>query len=280
MTLTGNENRNISYSWDSENNKWDTSYFHEYKYDSTNKLIEVIVYSPTYKMDEWVPGDKLEYKYDANGLITEIISYWYDDDKEIFIGNAKHAYNYDIANNVIQFNSSKWDEEEEVWVDLYKIVYTLDNKISSNDLINPADFDEVDVFEMNRELHIEFDVDVKILDYSVYAIDEKSEEFFLWEKHTLYYSEEITVIENSNENIDNNTTIKILPNPIDEYISITINGDYNSATFELFNAQGVKIKNIEVSNSQTYSMSDIQTGLYSYKLNVDGKIKSGKLQKR
>ncbi|MBK8806777.1 MAG: T9SS type A sorting domain-containing protein [Bacteroidales bacterium] len=269
FNLETNEKNVITYSWNTENNKWDTLYKHEFKFDSFNNITKETSYLYI-EAGEWVIIEKIEYKYDANNLLIEDVTYWYDDDKMEFIGNVKNEYKYEVANNAIQINNYVYDELAKEWIDSYKIIYTLDKTYSVNDLIFPSIF----WYEMGLE------IEVKMLNLTIFFIDEDTKDWVVDEIYTLYYTEQTPIIITDVENISNNTDITILPNPTDEYISITINGDYSNANFELFNAQGVKVLSLSVNNYQTYSVSDLQTGLYSYNLIVDGKVESGKLMKR
>ena len=72
---------------------------------------------------------------------------------------------------------------------------------------------------------------------------------------------------------------RVYPNPFSESINFSIPGYYSQITFELFDLQGRKLLLKTIGNNEKVKMEGFRSGLYLYKLNVDGKVQSGKLVK-
>lgn len=75
-------------------------------------------------------------------------------------------------------------------------------------------------------------------------------------------------------NIQNNkkSEISIFPNPCEDYISIIYPIDRADSQLELFSLDGRKVFNSKISKSGIFSVKDIQTGIYIYKISDNKKI--------
>lgn len=73
--------------------------------------------------------------------------------------------------------------------------------------------------------------------------------------------------------------VKIYPNPVSDYLSISIPDNNAQITFELIDIQGRKILTKEISNSETISMEDLNKVVYFYNLVDSNNKQSGRLIK-
>lgn len=72
---------------------------------------------------------------------------------------------------------------------------------------------------------------------------------------------------------------RVYPNPVSESVSFSFPSYYFQISFELFDLQGRKLIAKTIGSDEKVNMEGFRSGMYLYKLNVDGKVQSGKLVK-
>jgi hypothetical protein len=81
-------------------------------------------------------------------------------------------------------------------------------------------------------------------------------------------------------NITENT-IKLFPNPVSEMLNIENTSNYNVSKVSIYSISGALVKEINSQNSiQTILVSDLQTGLYFVKIQVNDELKNFKFIKK
>ena len=79
-------------------------------------------------------------------------------------------------------------------------------------------------------------------------------------------------------------SVRVFPNPTEEWISIELNNLSGDTRFELFNTAGQMVRHLEWnlidSEIKNISLKELSTGIYFYKIKNEGKELSGKLVKR
>jgi hypothetical protein len=143
------------------------------------------------------------------------------------------------------YSNYDWDETTNQWIGGYKYIYGYNE--NGNDSIDIG-----------------------------YAWDETNLQWGDINYEGIYYYSE----QNITALYDIETEIfKLYPNPASEYLSFNISPTYNQIIFELYNMSGHKILIKEIDNSYTINIEGLKTGIYSYRLFLDKKIKTGKLIK-
>lgn len=115
----------------------------------------------------------------------------------------------------------------------------------------------------------------------VFGVSEIDESFVLDADYNLIKIEELVEggIILDNENLDNSLAIDVYPNPVVDYLIVD---DYNAFTgkniqFELFDLAGQRI--LSVQNPNSVNVSQLTSGMYIYKVSVDGRFTSGRIVK-
>lgn len=263
---SGNETQQINYIWDNYFSKqWEPSSKYEFTYDSKGNLIVSLRLSANNLNNTWTwaPDYKEEYTYDPNGFLTQIFEYnpdnnnqWKLDDKQVNV--------YDDNGNKTQwFYYFDWDVQSSQWEDIYKEEYTYDNRYTKNDLILPFDDDDFLIFT-----HM-------ITGIKGYSWDSSTNGWVTVGETAFAYSPiNITSVSQMDAEIST-----VYPNPCSESVSFNFSDSYSQITFELFDLQGRKLLSKAISSNEKVNMERFRSGLYIYKLNMDGKVQSGKLVK-
>ena len=289
----------------SENtNEWIKGNLEEYTYDSkgNKKLIVLTEHTGSINgVEKYVTYNKEEYTYDSEGNNTLILKThltgWGSNGgiEEYNYGYEKDEYTYDVNRKVTQYLNSRmengswvvydknttvyddrgnttqeigyynWDEQTNQWMDIWKSEYTFDYKYTTNDLVVPWWWEE------------EFDSPNSnmITEIVEYNWNNETNQWELDEKVILSYSP----VNVTSANQRNAGITSVYPNPCSESVSFSFPNSYSQITFELFDLQGRKIMSKAISNNEKVNMEGYRSGMYLYKLNMDGKIESGKLVK-
>ena len=263
--VNGNETQQIYYYWDSYNSKqWEPSSKYESTYDPKGNLILLIESDRTYVNNTllWVLRGKYEYTYDPNGNLTQELEYDLDNNNQLALDD-KIVYAYDDAgNNTINFYYSNWDVQTNQWGDIYKEEYTYDNRYTKNDLILPPDWFEDEITHMITE--------IKGL-YHDSTTDEWLTEFQI---SFAYSPVNVTSAPQPDAEM-----VSIYPNPCSEFVTVSFPDNYTKVSFELFDVQGRKLISKDIDSNEKVSLIGLNSGMYLYNLNMDGKIQKGKLTK-
>lgn len=275
-------NRNVEdYTYDSQGNKklvvvteyqgfWDgvDQYIkynkEEYTYDSkgNNTLVLYANLRGSTNGVAYYSYSKDEYTYDAQGHVTqslysekEVNSQWVVDSKEVNVFD-------DNGNNTQNFYYSNWNAQTSQWEDIYKEEYTYDNRYTKNDLILPSDWFDDEITHMITEIK-EFGWDSStngwVSDYQT----------------SLVYSP----VNVTSVNQVDAPFVNVYPNPFSKSVSFSIPDSYSQISFELFDLQGRKLLSKAIGNNEKLSLFGLNSGMYLYNLNMDGKIQKGKLTK-
>ncbi len=261
----GKETQVISYIWDSYFSKqWEPSSKIESTYDSQGNLVSWINSYYTYIDNTlaWKFSGKEEYTYNTKGQLTQTLEYymgdnnqWELDDKEIRVYVDQDNY----TQNIYYYN---WDVQTSKWMGIDKEEYTYNNSYTLNDLILP--WDDEDEFFTHMLTAI-----------NGYDCDSTTNEWVSYYQMSLVYS---PVNMTSVHQVDAHF-VNVYPNPCSDGISISFPGNYSQVSFDLFDLQGRKIISKQIGNNEKINMQGLNSGLYLYTLNLDGKIQKGKLIK-
>jgi hypothetical protein len=107
--------------------------------------------------------------------------------------------------------------------------------------------------------------------------------FYLWDDDagvwvldditTLHYSELGTTSIGENSSAD----IQVYPNPANNFINIKFNSPAADLKLELFDITGRMVLTTDLSGNQKINIGHLEDGLYIYRLNQEGIVKSGKI---
>lgn len=279
-----------------DTNQVETKTKMEYKYDTKGKLTLSTSFDFSSNTNEWIKGNIEEYTYDSKGNNTLVLKtdlqgisndvgyYGYEKDEYTYNANGqvtqylnsrmengawivydKNTTMYDDKGNTTQeIGYYNWDEQTNQWMDIWKSEYTFDYKYTTNDLVVPWWWEE--------EFETEGNLMTEINDYDWNIVTNQ------WEsdgKLILSYSP----VNVTSVNPLNTEILSIFPNPCFESVSFNLPDSYTQISFELFDLQGRMVIQKQIINNEKVSMEGLGSGMYIYKLNIDGKKQSGKLVK-
>jgi hypothetical protein len=260
------EIQHISYIWDSYSAKeWEPNSKTESTYDSQSNLI-LSLKSGANNVNNtwtWALDNKYEYTYDSNGIKTQYIIYDMDNNNQWKL-HDKIVYVIDDNRNTTQnLYYFSWDTQTNQWDGgIYKEEYTFNNDYTKNDLILPFDYDDAIFTHMITEIK-GFDWDSSTNEWV--AVSQMS---------PLYSPQNVTAVNQRDAGL-----VSVFPNPCSEFVSVSFPGLGSLASFELFDAQGRRLILKEIGNNEKLSLQGLNSGIYLYNLNIDGKIQRGKLVK-
>jgi len=239
----GNNTQDLSYTWDKtlSTPAWVNSYKSDYTYNGSNKMTVEIdwVWDKTLAVPGWVYESKSEWGYDAAGNMNLEITY--DWNKLLSVpaweGSMKTDYVYDANKNITSITVSMWDGVDWIFSTKSESTYTTNQTVT---LISDW-----------NELSVMWDLKARTTDN---------------------YSD-ATAIEKHAEK-----GIKLYPNPARDYFVIESESGPETATIQIFNLQGRKVlEQKQSAERQIIQSAGLKKGLYLYRINVNGKVTSGKL---
>jgi len=247
----------------------------EYTYDENNNTLSSI--ASLFYENDWLETTRTEYTYDENNNCTSLTKptrkeeWTYDSnsncltvtssDKEQeetdWIYQVRHSYTYDENNNKIidlmtQFYDNQWNNNS-------KNEFIYDYSYNKEDLILPLDY-----FKMNNMLTI-----IKGASWHNHNWDTPYFSYYHYSPNSSISLNEISI----------NNTIKVYPNPAQDYISFQLeNNDIYSV--ELYNSNGICVLNTKIRSNNKVDISFLNRGVYFYKITLKSTEKiSGKIIK-
>lgn len=307
----GNEIMPIVSEWEIVTSSWKATNKYERTYDTKGNGIMTIASEWEIGTSSWKATNKYETNFDGNGNIIQYINSVWDLNKNLWVINFKNEFTYDSNENIIKkyiydrtdvnYNA---DEEIEFTYDTYgnlikeihrivtydskgntedwkipeyKVETIYDNFYTSDQFIIPSDF--IFPWYVATEIYPEKHMINSYITYhspSQMSSDDIEDSIWVFDvRGKLYYSSlNITGI-----NEITHGEIKIYPNPASDFILIDLDGNTLSILIELFDLQGRKLLSKRIGSNEKLNMAGFKSGMYLYKLNMDGNIQSGKLVK-
>ena len=196
---------------------------------------------------------KTEFTF-SNGLVSQTIHYERDEYLNQWYIVGRYDYTYDTYGNMEQELGYYWDEETNQYAYESKIDISYDYTYLMSEINLPVSFfvDDEFISETNHKVDslVGFYWDDELNDWSAFL------------KSVYYYSEStVSLVDDINKH-----TIKIFPNPVQDYLYITIPGNSSSFGFELYDISGHSLLNIRLSNYSPVDLKYLSQGMYFYKI--------------
>lgn len=241
--------------------------------------------------DTWNPEGVIKYTYDENQNLTSINTFILEGNIGLEIGKIEFEYDNDLTSVITIF-----DCDEEGCHEYQKMELTY----GGNDILTGITIYEMDYYQNDEgdeesewlpDTKYDFNYDSQIPSSSImvpewYTFDYKIENVEIsyfyengWEveeEYSFYYSGFTTVGIHENTIRD----LKIYPNPVSNNITISMEENYKTITFELYSMDGKKLLEKQINSSESVSMEGLSKGLYIYNITADGKKQSGKIVKQ
>jgi hypothetical protein len=232
----------LTYNWNKTLSIWGIAMEKtEYAYTGGN-LTTVTMSTWDTNTSAWVLSSKADYTY-TNGRITlGIMSTWVTSQ---WVNSGKYEYTYDGSSRLVQYIASSWDTGGSVWVGLLQTFITYGTQGALN--------------------------------YSVsigYTWDAVGGLWLSQTRTTNWYSDLATSIDKIPEK-----GLNVYPNPVKEFIVFDLPDISGSATVIIFDMQGKKVLEQQLSGNKQIAVNNLPKGMYVYKIISNGVTYSGKLLK-
>lgn len=285
-----------------ENGAWLDDYRITYNYNANGYLIsevyEYYEYDANLEQGEWLVDESLDIARDADGKITSITAEMIEDDSDeyvtlttkaeggvtynangdliqliigftdngVWVNTQKLAMEYDDNGNCLSdmsysYGDTDWEEEIDEGTEF---TYYLNYDFSEVMGIPKSMYYDSFYFKMNNIMHT--DTEYWNDDDDTYGID----------RTTYYYSD---IVSTGVENIES-ADIILYPNPVESNLQVSFSSNSNAAGLKLYNISGELIFSKEVADEELINIEALSSGIYIYKITVDGDSKNGKLIKK
>lgn len=240
-------------------NPWFPNYKYEYTY-GVNGNETCISYNWDIITNQWVIYSKDETNYDSKGNQIEWISYDWDKTSGKFVGDSKEQNTYDTNGNMTLYFSFNWDPSASKWVENSKEEYTYNNSYLFNEIVYP--FVGMESYFMHM-----------ITGGNNYDWDITTSQWIVSGNFKMYYSQmNVSGIEDISAN-----ELKIYPNPATGFVTFDLKDASEPATIEIFDIQGKKVIFQLLPVNKQIQVSQLNSGMYFYKINQNGQIFNGKI---
>jgi len=278
LDANGNIISDIGYSWDTPSNSWVKSSKTEYTYANGKMTLDL---SSDWDdgTDTWIKSSKTEHTYNAGGKNTLDITYNWDETIAIpdWVKSDKIEYTYDTNGNMTSEISSKWNKEASIWVYSDKTELNL-NANGEMTMYSMYSWDEnTNKWIGFMKTTTTFGSTSGGIKYSIstsHLWDEDANNWIVASRSTSYYSNQTNLADEISV-----TNMRVYPNPAREFIVFDFANFSEIALVEIFDIQGKKVLEQKLSANMQISVSNLQKGLYLYRLNSAGNIYSGKIMK-
>jgi len=252
------------FNWDENNSLWISSSKTDYSYDANGRNTQYIDY--VRETNNWIAVLKTDYSYDTYGNKNQSLYSEWDDASGLWIADYKYEYTFDSDSNLIQTSFHFWDKTGNQWCIVKKIDYDYNNSFSFSDLLLPHF-----CISEPQQVPLHFS-------HMINSANECIWDRTLWlplYEYALYYSsQDITSVSEPNT-----ASMKVSPNPVSDYLTVTLDKNYENARFELFDMQGKKVLTENVTNQGKVNVQELNPGIYYYNIIAGQERQSGKLIK-
>ncbi len=238
-----------AYYWDEFQGEWLPDWLEEYAYDELNRLILFVNYYYYEFSREWTPDYKMEITYTGN--TSESLGYvWYDE----WILSLKFEYLLDDYGDMVEEIYYIWDEDEEEWMVVDKLIYAYNYAYSIDNLIVPQIYEFKHMLTQGTNYYWTGGMWVEDISFEV------------------KWKDTSTGLVSVNDPL-----IRIYPNPAANHFNINVNSTNNGYIFELYDLGGSLLKSYQLKGDAKLPTLDLESGMYMYRILLDGKLLTGKV---
>ncbi len=247
------------YYWDAEKESWGNDYYDIISYRDDGEILLIIEYLWSVDSSEWITDSKWEFAYENNNL-KKIKGYKTKDDGSFYIYDEE-VFTYDTGTSYVESVYWVWNDETNKLEKDSKYVYKYNKDVVYDEVVLPYYFTK----HRNRNMRIE---------QTEYIWDASKE---IWNKNMIfnfYYSG----ITTSKDEIGDKESVIAYPNPVSDHISL---GNLKEgSSIDLYSFDGKKIKSLNTSSGEKYSMSEFSSGIYFIRISNKDKVQVLKVIKK
>jgi hypothetical protein len=281
----GHPTLEINYSWDNPGVQWVESAKTESSYDGNGNIATetTYVWDATIPIPGFVNSSKTDYTF--NGLGQKVLYITSDWDKTIaipdWVNSSQTELGYDGAGNQNVMTDYTWDQTLAIpdWVAEFKIESTFDINNRPTTVISSLWDTGTDAFVPFNKTESTygnvFSPTVTYDETNGFQYDINSTTWLPSSQTDDYYSDAATYVNKFSER-----NIRVYPNPAREFIVFDNVNILESASISVYDLQGRKVMEKQLSGNEQISVTNLSKGLYVYKLNNGGISYSGRLVKK
>lgn len=286
--------------WDASEELWVYTWKYEYNYNANDALLVETEYEWDVDLLTWVLSWKTDYTYNVNEQLSTKEEYNWDSETSLWTDYWESILTYDAGGNVDQQTDSEFLEPDGPWQEQWKGVYTFDEQNNpltetysqwdetSTQLVNTARYEYLyDQGTLLSELvappiswyvaDYKLQITSKPLGYVSYEYSTDLSDFEVYFQEVYFYNAHFPTHVPGSEA---SHIASVFPNPAREYITITFAGEYNQASFELYDVTGRRVMQKRVENSESLNLEELQNGIYFFRITAEEQIQTGKLMKK
>jgi hypothetical protein len=301
--VNSNMTSNSTYTWSTTTNQWVGLAKTEHTYIGGVLTMDIgYLWDKTLPVPTWVNSSKTEYTY-TGGILTSELSYDWDKTLTIpgWVNSSRTVFTYS-AGKMDSETSSDWDKNTSIWVNSTRTIYTYSNGNMTGNTISTWVSGQ---WVNSSKTEYAYDATARLTLYSSYGWDEIASDWFGFLKNeftygtlgplsytvtigsgwdlinsqwvtisrsTSWYSGQTTGINKTSEKY-----MRVYPNPAKEFVVFDFDNISESARIELYEIQGNKVMQQQLSGNRQISVRTLRKGLYIYKLFDSGTVYTGKL---
>ncbi len=283
----------IEYIWSEESNQWKNSRKRTYSYNDQEKEDVELIYQYDAEAKDWVVKEKIYFEYIEDklhyifkwinidgqwkldekqwylydniqwSLYTKSYYKWFDETNDWKLISRK-GYSYNENDQYTSHSEVSREINDDNWTALSKESYEYDYSKEFDQLLLP-----------NNPLSFQpFYFHHKITSGILSKKELNNNPYIPYRKIAFYYGNEGT---STNTREQKSYDIKIFPNPANEVIWINSPNKDLPITVELFSVDGQKILTRTLSDVNQINISEVESGIYIYKIYQDKNITTGKI---
>jgi hypothetical protein len=263
----GNQTLVETYMPDSVGDMYNT-YKEVFNYDSAGNLLDCSGFTESETDDDFENDYYSEYSYDDFGNQVLSQSFNWDSDSLEWIGSSKSVNEYDDGNNRTYYAEFSWDNLSSEWMIDEELKTTFDEAVLFSDVVFPEEYVS---WHLSNLSNVDQYTSM-MLSMSLYEME--SEYLQNTEQIELYYSVESNT---SVDDLSGGALLQVYPNPATDCITFDVDESFVDGMLEIYSIQGRKVFSQEVQNNLQVNVSDMERGLFLYRLIEGSAISTGKI---
>lgn len=253
--LNGLTLHDVNFTWLQSNSMWDPRTKRIYQYNSNSSLNEYITQKWDANINQFINTDKLKLSYNSNQDIDTFLFLSWDTLSNLWMNRAQFISKYDNQHNEIESEQQEWDIATKLW---QKISLTKNSYDQNNSKVLTIEYEWLNnnwVELYKTKYNNTYDTDLNLIKVINQDWDTTSQTFINYDKIDYFYSKHDII---SNTASKEKSTIKIYPNPCQDFI--TIDGLTLSSQVSIFDLQSNPIQ-VEKDNDRI-DLSNLNSGIY------------------
>jgi hypothetical protein len=245
----------VIYTWLQSNSIWEPRTKRIYQYNSNSSLNEHITQKWDANINQFINTDKSKLSYNSNQDIDTFLFLSWDTLSNIWLNRTQFISKYDNKHNEIESENQDWDITTKLWQKISLDKYSYDQNNSKILTIEYEWLNNNWVELYKTKYNNTYDTDLNLIKVINQDWDTTSQTFINYDKIDYFYSKHDII---SNTASKENSTIKIYPNPCQDFI--TIDGLTLSSQVSIFDLQSNPIQ-VE-KDIDRIDLSNLNSGIY------------------